>query len=83
MINAKEILQNTDIYKYNFKTEEDTDKKHIGFVIGDNFNYSQAITSGENNGVDIYAMTSVLWQVAKEQQQEIDELKKLIKESDK
>lgn len=81
--NAKEILQNTDIYKYNFKTEEDTDKKHIGFVIGDNFNYSQDITSGENNGVDIYAMVSVLWQVVKEQQDEIDELKKLIKEGDK
>lgn len=81
--NAKEILRDTDIYKYNFKTEEDTDKKHIGFVIGDNFNYSQDITSSENSGVDIYAMTSVLWQVVKEQQEEIDKLKKLIKESDK
>lgn len=83
LTNAKEILQNTDIYKYNFKNEEDTEKKHIGFVIGDKFNYSKEITSAENNGVDIYAMVSVLWQVVKEQQDEIDELKKLIKESDK
>ncbi len=81
--NAKEILQNTDIYKYNFKNEEDTDKKHIGFVIGDDFNYSKEITPAENNGADVYAMTSVLWQVVKEQQEEIDELKKLIKEGDK
>ena len=83
LTNAKEILKNTDIYKYNFKNEEDTDKKHIGFVIGDEFNYSKEITPAENNGADVYAMTSVLWQVVKEQQEEIDELKKLIKESDK
>ena len=81
--NAKEILQNTDIYKYNFKNEEDGNKKHIGFVIGKDFNYSKEITPAENNGVDVYAMTSVLWQVVKEQQEEIDELKKLIKEGDK
>lgn len=83
LTNAKEILRDTDIYKYNFKGEEDTDKKHIGFVIGDDFNYSKDITPAENNGADIYAMTSVLWQVVKEQQEEIDELKKLIKEGDK
>ena len=83
LTNAKEILRDTDIYKYNFKGEEDTDKKHIGFVIGDKFNYSKEITPAENNGADVYAMVSVLWQVVKEQQDEIDELKKLIKESDK
>lgn len=83
LTNAKEILKNTDIYKYNFKEESEDTKKHIGFVIGDNFNYSQDITSAENNGADVYAMVSVLWQVVKEQQEEIDELKKLIKESDK
>ena len=82
LTNAKEILQSTDIYKYNFKNENDADKKHIGFVIGDKFNYSKEITSAEDKGVDIYAMTSVLWQVVKEQQIEIDKLKKLIKESD-
>lgn len=83
LTNAKEILKNTDIYKYNFKEEDEETKKHIGFVIGDKFNYSQDITSAENNGADVYAMVSVLWQVVKEQQDEIDELKKLIKEGDK
>ena len=83
LTNAKEILQNTDIYKYNFKNEENGDKKHIGFVIGKDFNYSKDITPAENNGADVYAMVSVLWQVVKEQQEEINELKKLIKESDK
>lgn len=81
--NAKEILKATDIYKYNLKNEEDSDKKHIGLVIGDKYNYSEEITSKDNDGVDIYSMVSVLWQAVKEQQSEIDKLKKLIKESDK
>lgn len=73
--NAKEILKNTDIYKYNLKSDKDTDKKHIGFVIGDKFNYSEEITSKDNDGVDIYSMVSVLWQVVKEQEEEIKLLK--------
>jgi len=76
--NAKEILKNTDIYKYNLKNDNDTDKKHIGFVIGDKFNYSQEITSKNNDGVDIYSMVSGLWQVVKEQEEEIKLLKERI-----
>lgn len=77
--NAKDILQRTDIYKYNLKTDTDDDKKHIGFVIGDEYNYSEEITSKDNDGVDVYSMVSVLWQVVKEQQEEIDKLKEMIK----
>lgn len=76
--NALDILKNVDIYKYNFKFEDDESKKHIGFVIGDKFNYREEITSNENNGVDIYSMVSVLWQAVKEQQKEIEELKERI-----
>lgn len=78
LVNAKEILENTDIYKYNLKSDKNTDKKHIGFVIGDKFNYSKEITSKDNNGVDIYSMVSVLWQVVKEQEEEIKLLKERI-----
>lgn len=78
LTNAKEILNLTDIYKYNMIDEKDDTKKHIGFIIGDSYNYSQDITSVENNGVDIYSMVSVLWQVVKEQQEEIQELKEMI-----
>lgn len=78
LVNAKEILKNTDIYKYNLKSDKDTDKKHIGFVIGDKFNYSEEITSKDNDGVDIYSMVSVLWQVVKEQEEEIKLLKERI-----
>lgn len=79
LTNAKDILNQVDIYKYNFKDEEDNVKKSIGFVIGDKFNYSEEITSTNNDGANIYSMVSVLWQVVKEQQEEINELKEMIK----
>lgn len=73
----KEIL-NTDIYKYNFKTDLENKKKHIGFVIGKNYNYSKDITAtnkdNEEIGVDVYSMVSVLWQGVKEQQAIINDL---------
>lgn len=72
--NAKEILKNVDIYKYNLIGEKDDEKKSIGFVIGDNFKYSEEITSKNNDGVNLYSMVSVLWQVVKEQQEEIKKM---------
>ena len=76
--NALQIVKDTDIYKYNFKFEDDKNKKHIGFVIGDGFNYRKELTSSDNDGVDVYSMVSVLWQAVKEQQKEIEELKERI-----
>jgi hypothetical protein len=77
--NALDIVKETDIYKYNLKKEKNTEKKHIGFVIGDKFKYRQEITSKDNEGVDLYSMVSVLWKAVQEQQKEIEELKKVIK----
>ena len=77
--NALDIVKDVDIYEYNLKFEKDKDKKHIGFVIGDKYNYRKEITSIENDGVDTYSMISVLWQAVKEQQEQIEELKKKVK----
>lgn len=74
--NALEIVKNTDIYKYHLKSQEDTEKKHVGFVIGKDFNYSDVITSSDNTGAELYSMISVLWQAVKEQQIEIENLRK-------
>ena len=73
--NALDIIKATDIYKYNLKEENDTDKKHIGIVIGDNFNYSKEITSKNNEGVDLYSFISVCCKAIQELQKEIEELK--------
>ncbi len=75
---ALEEIKNIDVYKYNLKSEEDGSKKHLGFVIGDGFNYSKTVTSQDNTGVDIYSMTSLCLQAIKEQQEEIEKLKEEI-----
>lgn len=75
---AKKILNNTEIYKYNLKTQEDNDKKYIGFVIGDDYNYAEEITSENNDGANIYSMTSVLYTVVQEQQKQINQLQEKI-----
>lgn len=67
-----------DIYKYNLVDEQDGDKKHIGFVIGDKFNYSEEITNKENNQVDLYSMMSMCMQGLKQQQEIIKKLEKRI-----
>lgn len=76
--NALDIVKDVDIYKYNFVKDNDDEKKHIGFVIGDEFKYREEITSKRNDGVDIYSMVSVLWKAVQEQQKEIEELKEVI-----
>lgn len=78
--NALEIIKKVDIYKYNLKSEKDTDKKHIGFVIGNNYKYSEELTSKDNNGADIYSLASCCLQAIKEQQEIIENLEKRIKE---
>lgn len=76
--NALNEINKIDIYKYNLKSEGDGTKKHLGFVIGDEYNYSKLITSEKNDGVDLYSMTSLCLQAIKEQQVIINELKEEI-----
>ncbi|MGM9881563.1 MAG: dockerin type I domain-containing protein [Bacilli bacterium] len=82
--NALEEVKKTDIYRYNLKSEKDERKKHLGFIIGDNYNYSHEITSlnddGKEIGVDNYSMTSLCLQAIKEQQIIIEKLESKIKE---
>ena len=78
--NALNIIDNIDIYKYNLKSEEDTDKKHIGFVIGDKYKYSKEVTANDNTGVDIYSFVSLCCKAIQEQQTQIEMLRNEIKE---
>lgn len=75
---ALEILKQIDIYKYNLKGEEDSTKKHIGFVIGDKYNYSKEVTSNKNDGVDLYSFVSVCCKAIQEQQEQIEQQNNLI-----
>ena len=82
--NALETIKNIDIYKYNLKTEQDGTKKHIGFVIGKDFKYSEEITSKNNDGADIYSFVSLCCQAIKEENEGKDkQIEKLQKEIEK
>ena len=78
--NALETIKGIDIYKYNLKNEKDTDKKHIGFIIGDNYNYSKEVTSIDNQGVDNYSFTSLCCKAIQELTAKIEELENKIEE---
>lgn len=71
-----EILKEVDIYKYNLKSQIDGSKKHIGFVIGDNFKYSKELTDEKELGANLYSFVSVCCQAIKEQQEMIENLQK-------
>lgn len=78
--NALSEIKKIDIYKYNLIEEKDDCKKHLGFVIGDKYNYSKTITNNENNQVDLYSMISMCMQAIKEQQEIIEKLEKRIED---
>lgn len=73
-----EVLKNIDIYKYHYKGSTNK-KKKIGIVIGNKYKYSKEITSEDNTEVDLYSFVSVCCKAIQEQQQEIEELKEMIK----
>lgn len=78
-----DLINNSDIYEYNFKNEIDEDKKHIGLVIPDekgNFKTPNEVISKDGKGIDTYSMIAVAWQAIKEQQFIIEQLKKEIKQ---
>lgn len=76
--NAIEIINGIDIYRYNLKTENDKDKKHIGFVIGDKYNYSKEVTSLDNTGVDTYSFVSLCCKAIQELHAQIGNMHKEI-----
>lgn len=82
--NGLDIIRSTEIYKYNLKSQNDGDKKHIGFVIGKDYKHSKEITAldKENKevGVDLYSMVSVAYKAIQEQQEIIEKLQEKIQE---
>lgn len=84
--NGLDIIKATEIYKYNLKSQTDGEKKHIGFVIGKNYKYSNEITALDNEGkevgVDTYSMISVAYKAIQEQQEQIEQLQEKDKQKD-
>lgn len=76
--NAIELVKNTDIYEYNYKTEPNKTKKDIGAVIGEDYKCPNEILSNDNKSVNLASMLGVAYKAIQEQQEEIEELKKEI-----
>ncbi|MBQ5487393.1 MAG: hypothetical protein IIT70_00860, partial [Clostridia bacterium] len=72
-----------ELYTYNYNTETDSNKKHIGFIIGDNggnYKTPTEVINETREGIDVDNMTSILWKAVQEQQEIIENLQKQIDE---
>ncbi len=82
--NGLDIIKNTEIYKYNLKSQNDGEKKHIGLVIGEKYKYDSNITALDNEGkevgVDTYSMISVAYKAIQELAERIQDLENKLKE---
>ncbi len=75
---ATNIINNSDIYEYNLKSDKDTDKKMIGFVIGKNYKTPDEVISKEGQAVELYSAIGILWKGFQEQQKKIETLEQKI-----
>ena len=74
--NATEIINNSDIYEYNLKKDKDTDRKLIGFVIGDNYRTPEEVLSKDGEAVRLYSITGILWKAVQELSSRVEQLEK-------
>lgn len=81
--NATDIISNSDIYEYNLKSDADTDKKIIGFVIGDNYKTPSEVISKDGQAVELYSAIGILWKGFQERQAKIEKLEERILQLEK
>lgn len=76
--NAIDIINNADIYEYNLKSDKDTDKKLIGFVIGDKYRTPNEVIEKNGQAIELYSAIGILWkafqQHIKQQDKRISDL---------
>lgn len=58
---ALELIQNSDIYEYNYKTEKNGDKKHYGFVIGEEYKTPDEVLSKDKKAINIDNIAAIAW----------------------
>lgn len=75
--NATDIINKSDIYEYNLKSDKDTDKKLIGFIIGENYKTPSEVISKEGQAVELYSSIGILWKAVQEMSEEIKQLKEV------
>ena len=73
---ATEIINNSDIYEYNLKSDKDTDKKMIGFVIGENYKTPDEVIDKNGQAVSLYSAIGILWKGFQELSVRVEQLEK-------
>ena len=81
--NATNIINNSDIYEYNLKSDKDTDKKLIGFVIGDNYKTPSEVIDKNGQAVSLYSAIGILWKGFQERQAKINKLEEIVEQLEK
>ena len=80
---ALQEIANSEVYYYDLKDRGKggwKEGRHIGFVIGDGYSVSPDILDGGGGAIDMYSALAIAYKAIQEQQEEIEELKKKIKE---
>lgn len=75
-IKALNLINNSDIYSYNYKTDKES--KNIGLVIGKGYNTPNEVIS-KNEGINLYAMNSLSWKAIQELDQKIEKIINMLK----
>lgn len=69
--NAESLVNSSTVYNYNYNSEQDTDPRHTGLIMQE---APSNVIAANGVGVDIYAMTAVLWKAVQELSAKIQSL---------
>lgn len=78
-VKALDIIEKADIYEYNLKAEKNLSKKHIGFIIGANYNTPKEIINKEGDAIELYSAIGILWKGIQEASKRLDDLEQNLK----
>ena len=79
-INALDLIKKSDVYEFHYKIEKDEEKKHIGFIIGKEYNTPEEFLSNTKESIDTSSLIGILVKAIQEQQVEIENLRKEMEE---
>ena len=84
-LKALDIIKKSNLYDYNWKTENNKNRKHLGFIIGEGYKTPEEILANDSKSINLYDMSSLNWkgiqellEIINKQSQEIKELKEKI-----
>ena len=72
---ALDLINNSDICQYQLKGEKATGHRHIGLVVGKDYNCPDEVVSEDKKGVEIYSMIALAWKAIQELSEENKKLK--------